>query len=260
MSYAITPDSFKEFPSAPAPIFHAERIGAGTGRQHLTQAVADRLFPGPDRVPACRFDAQQLCPGMMGMLFGSVMTGYVGVAKGLQARTAAFLRAEALVAQLWPRARRQALSAAANSGASYYGVGSMWALPYAVDVGTGRPRRAPVLSITTNAACEIVVQVGLWGPYGLVPLRGGTDALTSNRVADAVSELCTLERVHVVLDPQGNNRYWAQRLKKDRLIPVDLLSGEDALEWVLTREQCDDWPHHRTDTAVRRILRLPRSL
>ena len=110
MSYAITPESFKQFPSAPAPIFHAERIGAGTGRQHLTQAVADRLFPGPDRVPACHFDAQQLCPGMMGMLFGSVMTGYVGVmeamVEGLQARTVTFLRAEALVAQLWPRARR----------------------------------------------------------------------------------------------------------------------------------------------------------
>lgn len=260
MSYAITPENFKQFPSAPAPTFHAERIGAGTGRQHLTQAVADRLFPGPDRVPACRFDAQHLCPGMMGMLFGSAMTGYVGVMEGLQARTATFLRAETLVAQIWPQARRRALGAAVSSGASYYGVGSMWALPYAVDVGVGRPCRVPVLSITTDADCKIIIQVGLWGPYGLVPLRGDADALTSDRVAGAVSKLCTLERVHAALDPQGNNRYWAQRLKKDRLIPVDLLGGKDALEWVLTREQCNDWPHHRTDTAVRRILRLPRSL
>lgn len=268
MSYAITPENFKEFPSGFAPVFDDYYIGTGGKRQYLTQAVADLRFPGPDRVPAWRFDPRALFSGDAGLVLESVLIGLTAVRPtglrivppGLQAKTAVFLRVDALVSQLWPTARRRNLGAATNSGANYYGVGSMWLLPYAVRVKPDRPVRVPVLSITTNATGEIVVQVGLWGPYGLVPLRGGADALTSERVAGAAARLCDLERAYAALDPKNTNSYWAQRLRKDRLAPVDLLSGEDALEWVLTREQCNDWPHHRTDTAVRRILRLPRSL
>lgn len=268
MSYAITPENFKEFPSGFAPVFGVQYIGASGRRQYLTQAVTDLRFPGPDRVPAWRFDPSVLLSGDAGLVCESILIGLTAVRPtglqfmppGLQAKAAAFLRADALVGQLWPTARRRNLGAATNSGANYYGVGSMWLLPYAVRIKPDRPVRVPVLSITTNATGEIVVQVGLWGPYGLVPLRGGADALTSDRVAGAAAKLCDLERAYAALDPKGNNSYWAQRLRKDRLTPVDLPGGCDTLEWVLTREQCNDWPHHRTDTAVRRILRLPRSL
>lgn len=269
MSYAITPENLKQLSSTTGPVFCTQFIGGlGSERQYPTQAVVDLRFPGPDRVPAWRFDARTLFSGEAGIMLGPVLTGLATnrptglhvTPPELQAKTVAFLRADTLVSQLWPTARRWGLDAAISSGASYYGIGSMWLLPYAVRIKPDRPVRVPVLSITTNATGEIVVQVGLWGPYGLVPLRGGADALTSDRVAGAAAKLCDLERAYAALDPKGNNSYWAQRLRKDRLTPVDLLSGEDALEWVLTREQCNDWPHHRTDTAVRRILRLPRSL
>lgn len=263
MTYAVTVDNFKGTPSAAEPRFTVVAAGYSA---FMTQAVVDHKFPGPDRVPAYRFGAHQLVPHQLvphelALKIDSVVLAAPDpVAVDLLAVVRRLQSVDRTVGQLWPEARRRYLGAAVNSAASYYGVGSMWLLPYAI----GAAWRVPTLSITTDALGGVIVQVGLWGPYGLVPLRDGADALTFVRVAKAVEKLHVQEERHHALDPKGNALYWAKRLVKDRLVPLECHDDRDPLEWVLAREGANDtpqpWPHHRTDTAVRRILRLPRSL